>query len=390
MIMLRAQRRNISKVKSSYNCHKNQNSPIRVSITNHHIISKSRSIKRRCYFSIKVINLNKLLSFAQYSLILFLCCSSTIHQTETNTRNIFKNKVDLNWRENNQRLIELRTSRGVEKFQEINSMQTKPEGSKFKFKVSPTRIKFSSANDRIERKMISIPGNERLSRDHESSVNRTIVSFSDKRYKSPKQMAPAYEFWPDTNENRRYVISLEESSRNNYDSVSNSKLSNLDWNRLDQTYPNINLDLNSLRGLLPKPLASKASSISSNRVLRERSTPGGESEDESPDIPNKPEEVVDSGDENVDEKSDKNLDRDNSSESDPDYSNKSNDDDRIFVQNPNHRHLNFQVFGSQETLKRVQRRKLKESQIYPPGDPNILYADALLVYVKDFNRYIKS
>lgn len=384
--MLRARRRIKPKVKSSHGCNKNQNSFIRIGITNHQIFSQSRSSKQRYHFSIKVINLNQLLSFAQYSLILFLCCSSTIHQTETNTRKIFNIKIDSNRRESIQQPIELRTSHGVEKFLETNSVHANLDGSKFKYKVSPTRIKFSSVNDRI----VSIPGSERLSRDYESSVDRTIVGFSDKRYKSSKQMAPAYEFWPDTSENRRYVINLEENSQDSYNSVADLKPFNFHWNRPNQTYTNINLNLNSLRGLLPKPLATKASSISLSRVLRERSTPGGESEDELPDVTNKPEEVVDPEDENVDERSDKNLDRDNSSESDSDYSNKSNDDDRIFIQNLNHRQINFQIFDSQEALKRVRRRRLKESQIYPPGDPNRLYADALLVYVKDFNRYIKS
>lgn len=324
-----------------------------------------------------------------------MCFTDTIHQTETNTEHIFNKKVDHSLSEADQP-IELRSSNSVEKFIEMNRA-TRLEENKYKFKVSPTRIKFSNAGDYgIDRKIkVSILGNEhRLTRNHGLILtNSTTVGFSDKRYKSSKQMAPAYELWPDTSENRRYVLNSEQNSRNNdYADHDTNSLRIHKFHQYDllQTYKpksRVNLNLKSLRGLLPKPLPVVTGSTS-YRVLRERSTPG-EFEDE-PSSGSTREEVDLNSDENIDERSDKaNLDQDNS-EFESDYISKSNDDDKIFTQNPNHRQINFQILDSQQALKSVQRRRLKESQIYPPGDPSRLYADALLVYVKDFNRYIKA
>lgn len=347
----------------------------------------------------KIIKLSQWPSLVQYSLVIFLCCPNTIHQTETNTRNIFDENVDPSRIDDNQP-IELRSPNGVERFLKMSKASKQEEG-KYKFKVSPTMIKFSSStNNHIDRKIIaSAPGSESLFRNKESpSTSLTAVNFSDIRYKSSKQMAPAYELWPDTSENKRYVLNPEKFPHNNnyVYSNTNSRIPKFhqDGQSIKSYSPklHVNLNLKSLRGVLPKPLPVMTSA-SSNRAIRERSAPV-ESEDEP--LSDKREEEFDlAADKKVNEKADKtNLDQ-NNSESDWNNLDKLNDDggadsDGIFTQNPNHRQINFQILDSQQALKRVQRRRLKESQVYPPGDPSRLYADALLVYVKDFNRYIKS
>lgn len=54
--------------------------------------------------------------------------------------------------------------------------------------------------------------------------------------------------------------------------------------------------------------------------------------------------------------------------------------------------INFKVFDSKQALASAaenRRSRLHVSPIYPPGDLDRLYSDALLVYIKDFNQYIK-
>lgn len=69
-----------------------------------------------------------------------------------------------------------------------------------------------------------------------------------------------------------------------------------------------------------------------------------------------------------------------------DESDKSDNDDE--PQTPPQQAVNFKSANNSLKLKRVDS-KLERPPIYPPGDADKLYADALLVYVKDFNQYIE-
>lgn len=312
-------------------------------------------------------------------IILFLCLQNIISQTETNTRSVtniseYPTKLPNNFRILNEAESIVKMTRA-----------TKPQEEFNKYKVSPTRIRFSSANYSINRNAKSNQENESRGQTRYPGlvVNSAAVDFSNKRSKSNKQMAPAYELWPDTSDNANHVLRHGRKFQNNIGPIPYSRLADYHDNR-GQILANAtaNLNLNSLRGLLPKPLPLVESSAN-NRVIRVRST-----QTQIEDEPDSSRDEGELADENMEERSDMNVDRDNSEDKDS-LSSQFNDG-RTYTQSSNHKQINFKVFDSQQASNNLlRRRRLKESQIYPPGDPERLYADALLVYVKDFNQYIR-
>lgn len=180
----------------------------------------------------------------------------------------------------------------------------------FKFRPAPLRTRTSS----LGRRPIGPIESSRTSSKHarEKPMNST-VNFNHLKSKRHKQMAPAYELWPeDIGERPKYRV-----------------------------------DRGSIRNLLPRPVRLVGSD-SQARALTVRSTQP-ESEDD--------------GEEESEEE-------ENNAESEPEMRDQ----------------INLEVFDGSQA--KTESRSWPESPIYPPGDLDRLYSDALLVYVKDFNQYI--
>lgn len=239
-----------------------------------------------------------------------------------------------------------------------------------KFKVSPTRIRFSSAKSGTVN--LPIDNTERSSGSQDKMLDHdAVLSFADKRSKTAKQMAPAYELWPDLKDNVNQLVAVREYP--SYPPATNHQQQHHKETRLVSNSPNYsistNVNLKYLRNLLPKPM-SLLSSSTNGRVVRIRSAPAEQSSSTSENKRGQ------SGSEDY--------------ESEPDSDSQSGTEEGETESTPDVK-INFKVYGDEQLVYKElpERRRLKESAIYPPGDLDRLYSDALLVYVKDFNQYIK-
>lgn len=208
-----------------------------------------------------------------------------------------------------------------------------------KFKISPTRIRLTSVGFRTN-KYTNADSNEIINRDNLPNENLKLIDY--KLPKKRRQMAPAYELWPD--------YSLES---NRMGSLSRSRLG-IESHAVPLSLEKQSQYYQASRNMLPNPLFA---SESSNRVIIVRSTEEDEDSDKNPHGENEQDEAEPA--------------ENSSSERDPVSQNHS-------------------VLDSDDAMERAESRKLEVSQVYPPGDLDRLYSDALLVYVKDFNQYIKK
>lgn len=244
------------------------------------------------------------------------------------------------------------------------------EEHRSRFKVSPTRIKFSTGNLLTNQK--DSLGIGRSSLNNHDSLYNPVISFSHLKSKHTKQMAPAYELWPNLQDDLNLValgnkkVAVQDRAHCKEASESNYNPSNL----------SIYSKSGALRNLLPKPVPLLFSS-SPSRIVKVRSINGDTS-----DIRQKKREDVDDvggsdGDTGEDSSE---LD-----ESDPDP----NTDTNSLKMGPGTR-TNFEVSDNFQPSEAFERREVKETMVYPPGDSERLYSDALLVYVKDFNEFIEK
>lgn len=327
-------------------------------------------------------------------IILVQIFQNFVNLTETNTENQlqsnpmyyserFKIPSDSNWTNN----FEYEPAR-------INSRTTK-----FKYKVSPTRIKFTSSSNKIKTNNKISKENSRLSRDYDNLQLNSIVSFTHLKPKHSKQMAPAYELWPNLIGNLNQIVkdnkpisSLNADCSSNQQKTYEKSNSNLDFNsNTNKSFEK----LSYLRSLLPKPVTMLPSGTN-KRSFKVRSTVERAIQKV---ILNK--NLNDDEEDNTDQSNDNNnieeSDENSSLMSDPEstitklsQTNRFTDDDK-FIDSNKQILVNFKLIDNKQAMIRAEsRKKLSQSPVYPPGDLERLYSDALLVYVKDFNQYIKE
>lgn len=265
--------------------------------------------------------------------------------------------------------------------------------SKQKFKISPTRIKFSNARESIA--AIDIPTSlDRLSRDP-NRILHPLVGSSNFKSNEREQMAPAYELWPDLNGDENLVKLNQQRAfgLNHQNDVENSNLNSYEPAERMSIAPNTR-PFNSIRDVIPKPVKMAPSEVA-YRSIKIRSLSDGLSHNDKQNKsrynkedddyePTTDEEVSNNGEDQSLMPNEANDNETNEQDNEPDV-----DIGRRSDNDVNRSHINFKTFGDEHAIEKAESRKLTHSPIYPPGDLDILYSDALLVYVKDFNQYIK-
>lgn len=253
-------------------------------------------------------------------------------------------------------------------------------------KISPTRIRLQS-NDQIYGRL----SNRRLEYETDRSTNSKATTKAPSNQHghlgSKRKLlysSPAYELWPNVAGNQ-VVIAAERR----FEKQANQKWMHINdkANRehIDDDEPN----QASRRNLLPRPMDQmdpshvhrrsynlksllkelKASPIYRNnhrsrRTLNQISV-GSQVDSDDGGTPSA-EPGVDERDKNDDIVQD-------------------DEDSRVTEENQ----INYKVLDDDQVLEKAETaRKMTLSPVYPPGDPELLYSDALLVYVKDFNQYI--
>lgn len=212
------------------------------------------------------------------------------------------------------------------------------DDSTTRFKISPTRIRLSSIGSRY------LPASSHRFIDRTNQPNEDLKKSTEYRLaRRRRQMAPAYELWPNINLELNRVRPTAEF-------IPKFEKQPLSADILNERV----IHPPASRSVLPRPLFS---SESHQRFMRIRSTEEDEDSETSPDNEIKPSDAEDDVE-------------DSTSLKDPSPSN----------------HV---VIASEDATEKLESRKLAVSQVYPPGDLDRLYSDALLVYVKDFNQYIK-
>ena len=262
-------------------------------------------------------------------------------------------------------------------------------------KISPTRLKFSANMNRQQ--IVRNPPRQAI----QLKQNRSRSLPSERRRLT---MAPAYEIWPDVGDRRPMMAAtnfqtLEHSAplesiapksqaqgRANhgpkYKNFSYGQTPN-SWESKFQRQPNAApSELIGRQVVSPHPLLVKLRAVprprNSNQRARRKSDPenmmqeseGGETmtheEEDSPEIQEAGDEAIDGQQERDEEETGR------------------TDGNGSLGQ------TNYQVLDDDRVLERAESRKLNLSPVYPPGNPEVLYSDALLVYVKDFNQFVQE
>lgn len=310
-------------------------------------------------------------------IVIALIFQNLINITETNTQSTANSNSNLLLRKSKfiTHLQPTNDNDGI-RMVEISGAQRKEE-TKYKFKVSPTRIRFANARSKTQTQDTS---------KRDKMLSDQLIGFSHLRSKQTRQMArPAYELWLDMNTGSNLV--------NPGNSKILDKKVNLDYpSSVEAIEPTSilsnsshRLNLNNMRNLLPKPVMLMSSN-SDNRIVKIRSIHDSQI-DEADDPKGRSESNED--EESSDETGNKeaNLEQDSALVDEPDIN---NDLSKSFSKSANHHHINFKTSDSDAAIERAESRRLRASIVYPPGDLDRLYSDALLVYVKDFNQYIKK
>lgn len=228
-----------------------------------------------------------------------------------------------------------------------------------RFKLSPTRIRISSNNNNAnkiynQRETITSDNREmtaidvaKLTATNQQSKLNPVIDLTNLKRNFQDQMAPAYELWPDVN-------------------------------REDNLVKFKRLTVFKGSSLLPSPLRTPQSS---RRSIRVRSVSASREDN-----------VNTRGNSTGDDydQSDDSAEPDSNDEQDGDQVERSDDDGSNVVENAREGDVKYKTSYMEPVLEsKAEPRKLSKSPVYPPGDVDILYSDALLVYVKDFNQFIK-
>lgn len=301
------------------------------------------------------------------TLFIILLAQTIIEQTATNIQNVYQpeQSVFLN---GSDLFVYPRLSKN---FSDVHLDEPRlfRREHRSRFKVSPTRIKFSAGNLLTDQR--NFFGIGRSSSDNHDSLYNPVINFSHLKSKHTKQMAPAYELWPNLQDNQNLVGKKK--------AVGQEQVHCKEALESKHNAPNLSTHSKSgaLRNLLPKPVPLLFSSAPS-RIVKVRSISGSAS-----DIKQKKRESGDEvggSDGETGDDSPSELD-----ESDPD----SNADTDHPKMGPGAK-TNFEVSDNFQPLESYERRQVKGTMVYPPGDSERLYSDALLVYVKDFNEFIEK
>lgn len=254
----------------------------------------------------------------------------------------------------------------------------------FKLKLSPTKIKFLCCREKLSGESLrSSAAGSSLRLPQESTVNFTYL-----KSVNPRRFEPAYEIWF----SGASSASINQSPVSDHMGVLQSNKVKPVSERLKTTrVVNHRLDLNSVRNLLPKPVnlvtsQSRLSGVRTRSVQQDQNEPeydgatseSDESEYTEQNDPSQPTSNTESmGDASkLTSVGDVVEYRNDSSSPQKESENDTSDQDQI----------NFDVLEDGQV--RAESKSWPESPVYPPGDLDRLYSDALLVYVKDFNQYI--
>lgn len=242
-----------------------------------------------------------------------------------------------------------------------------------KLKLSTTRVKLRSIHAPTLRFLVDQPFG-----DQANDASRQFDGF--RRQNGKKQMAPAYTIWPSFEVN--HLARVEENSI--YKSPSTRvprgrgqrkvrESSALPIRRVGQGRHSRNV-LTDQSLDTRSTMADAAKQDATNQATSDdyESTDGSDSKiDSTPDEAIKP-GTNDSSDESPEEDDTTDIDRIDTS----------NDDETKRSQIKS-----FSLSGKAEPLQ-AETNRMFDSPVYPPGDAERLYSDALLVYVKDFNNNI--
>lgn len=239
--------------------------------------------------------------------------------------------------------------------------------------ASPTKIRFN--NNLKSMKFDEIIRN---SREHaDNMILNPIVSFSHLRPKLAKQMAPAYELWPNLKENNNILSSDSKKIKSQVEPCNIPKISE----RFAQnSSPPV---LGRMRNLLPKPVTILSSGTSTRSIKIRSVTNNGHNRTDvnNANVEEEEETVDDDNSNNNNNNNDQTGTNENQMANDTEDSRGVEPDEQ---QLPN----KFKVFDGKQASVRSESKRFIESPVYPPGDLDRLYSDALLVYVKDFNQFI--
>lgn len=310
-----------------------------------------------------IFSVNNLLN----KVLISVCLLSSINLTEINTQDQFVPKS----------MLFLEKFKFSAEANNVSRNQTS-KSSTNKTKISPTRIIINNVNLHNYNRSNNDAGRKSRA-DTDNILMNSIVSFSHLKPKLVKQMAPAYELWPNLNDNINVISSLKKSKSESCSLPSEKTTSDTD--NLPPLHGN-------LRNLLPKPVTILPSATI-KRIVTVRSV--------------MPDKKVDHNTETTKQTSNKHEDEDETDDAqESEEGTVSNEpeslsqrleartDDETYVEDTAGNPINFKAFEDGRVMERAESQKLSYSPVYPPGDLERLYSDALLVYVKDFNQYIKK
>ena len=331
------------------------------------------------------------------SMILLISLQNAIDLTETNTQSnsILALRLPVDIRASRMKRAEIIIGRS-------NRADKGDEVLTTRLKVSPTRIRFSNVKSILNNR-IYVQDTGRSSREPDEKAD-TTVSFSNLKSRTAGQMAPAYELWPDLQGNKNQVTLGENKIPKKHERNFMSSPNDENGRNLSGQFK-----LNSMRNLLPKPVAGNFLFGSSQRRhvrIRSVSSPrlaesdNGVTKAQAGKV--EPEVGDGEGEEEVEEVADQTgaegpnsdgsltsneVDSSSARDSEADSS---ADEDKPQQGGSNVPNINFKLPDKEQNVAVAESKESSKSPVYPPGDLDRLYSDALLIYVKDFNQYIRE
>lgn len=347
--------------------------------------------------------LNRPIRYCSPGVLIFaLFLQNTINLTETNTQYMYDREPRIFKRGSYLSTSDPFLQENTNQDGKTESIFTNMKQGHSRSKISPTRIKLTNAKLMIDRNFFN-SNTGRTSRNY-SKLHPSINSARMKS-KHSRQMAPAYELWPEINGGSNLVF-LRDRKNYNLGNVSSSLKLDEEEEYLPRSYRlKSSFRMKSkypkdLRGLLPKPVRFVSSESKNRRTFKTRSIPSDKKRrsalskrEEGQQQPNSEEEEEVTGNE-VNEVDENVVENDEMNTSNGQKNDSDRNSDAVVPKtsdvNTIGRRINFKVFDSKQARRAESRRKLQVSPVYPPGDLDRLYSDALLVYIKDFNQFIKK
>lgn len=351
---------------------------------------------------------NKLSRHLKKFFLIYMIVQYFVEQTETNTqietsldnRQQSRPALNLIYHSIDDNRAKVRKSRQAQEIHVSDVSQI--------FKVSPTRLKFSSYPPQIT-----------------TNLERSMRNSQDLRTRI-KTSPPAYAYWPPPSSHQTNHVIIDttkltstlqnDGSRRNAFATSNNFHLDGEENNIKDQVKIKSLLLSKARNLIPGPNnrgfafgESKQQEIRIARfkpptnidltnlnIRRKRKRENAQNNDDEDDFGDELDDSTSSRDTPSTRRSDQGEDSTNSltnEEFDNGVRNRTGNDQLISdvddeddrVASGSHKILNDDNVEEES----VEKRRFFASPVYPPGDLDILYSDALLVYVKDFNHFIK-